>query len=269
MEAIKNSANVANNSNNVANVANLNEVTVTDNTTTKGKVTGKFNINDQTAAEATASKIDKNALFSGELSDYFCPVKFDASALEMSLTPLVASGIMSEDTKAKTIDAAKREFMAKHEDAINAAQNMSFAEVLNKLQENETLYKKVLAACNVQSLNEENYINGNGKVMIYRAAQCKDKDGNNRYLDATLKRTENGKEFTQPLFVELREQTTANILLAIRYYSSKQNASKSLLNKVSDYRRILSDVAAMATKAKANGFSLEQVMNEVSKVFAN
>ena len=270
MKPTTKNANVVNNSSNVtgvANVSNLAPVQVDDNTTTKGKVSAKFNLNDQTEAEANLEKVDKNQLFSVELSDYFCPVKFDSTILEANLSPLVASGILSEDAKAKAIETAKREFMAAHEGEINAAQNMRFAEVVAKLQENETLYKKVLTACNVTTLEESCYVDGNGNVMIFRANQCTDKEGNNRYQAATLKRTENGKEFTQPLYVELREQNTTNILLAIRYYASKQNAAKSLLNKVTDYKRILTYVFEAVKKAKDNGFSLEQVTEQVAKVF--
>ena len=259
-----------NNSSNVtgvANVSNLAPVQVDDNTTTKGKVSAKFNLNDQTDTEEKLSKIDKNQLFSVELSDYFCPVKFDSSTLEANLQPLVDSGILSADAMQKAIETAKKEFKEQHAEEIAQAENMNFAEVVAKLQENETLYKKVLTACNVVSLEESNYIDENNNVMIFRANQCTDKEGNNRYQTATLKRTENGKEFIQPLFVELREQNTTNILLAIRYYSSKQNATKTLLNKVTDYKRILTYVYESVKKAKDNGFSLEQVTEQVTKVF--
>lgn len=263
-------ANVANNSNNVAtvaNVENLAPVQIDDATTTKGKATAKFNLNDQTEAEANLEKVDKNQLFSVELSDYFCPVKFDSSTLEASLNPLVNSGILSVDAMQKAIETAKKEYLEAHSEEIAASQNLSFAEVVAKLQENEKLYKKVLNACNVSTLEESCYIDDNGKVLIYRANQCQDKEGNDRYQTATLKRTENGKEFSQPLFVELRDQNTTNILLAIRYYASKQNAAKSLLNKVTDYKRILTYVFESVKKAKENGFSLEQVTEQVTKVF--
>lgn len=270
MKENKKKANVVNNSSNVATVAtveNLAPVQIPDATTTKGKVSGKFTLVDEAVKEENANKVDKNQLFSVELNDYFCPVKFDSSTLEANLSPLVSSGILSEDAKAKAIETAKREFLAAHESEINAAQNLCFAEVVAKLQENETLYKKVLTACNVATLEEANYVE-NGKVLIYRANQCTDKEGKDRYQNATLTKTENGKEFTQPLYVEVREQTTANILLAIRYYASKQNAAKTLLNKVSDYKRILTYVFEAAKKAKDNGFSLEQVTEQVTKVFA-
>ena len=263
-------ATAVNNSNSVAgvaNVGNLATVQVDDNTTTKGKVSAKFNLNDQTDAEEKLSKIDKNQLFSVELSDYFCPVKFDSSTLEANLQPLVDSGILSADAMQKAIETAKKEFKEQHAEEIAQAENMNFAEVVAKLQENETLYKKVLTACNVTTLEESCYVDGNGAVMIYRANQCTDKEGNNRYQAATLKRTENGKEFSQPLYVELREQNTTNILLAIRYYSSKQNATKTLLNKVTDYKRILTYVYESVKKAKENGFSLSQITEQVTKVF--
>lgn len=264
-------ANVVNNSNNVAtvaNVENLAPVQIDDATTTKGKATAKFNLNDQTEAEANLEKVDKNQLFSVELSDYFCPVKFDSSTLEANLQPLVNSGILSVDAMQKAIETAKKVYLEQHAEEIAKAQNMCFAEVVAKLQENETLYRKVLTACNVSTLEESCYIDDNGKVLIYRANQCQDKEGNDRYQTATLKRTENGKEFSQPLFVELRDQNTTNILLAIRYYASKQNAAKSLLNKVTDYKRILTYVFESVKKAKDNGFSLEQVTEQVTKVFA-
>ena len=263
-------ANVVNNSNNVAtvaNVENLAPVQIDDATTTKGKATAKFNLNDQTEAEANLKKVDKNQLFSVELSDYFCPVKFDSSTLEANLQPLVNSGILSVDAMQKAIETAKKKYLEQHAEEISKAQNMCFAEVVAKLQENETLYKKVLTACNVSTLEESCYIDDNGKVLIYRANQCQDKEGNDRYQTATLKRTENGKEFSQPLFVELRDQNTTNILLAIRYYASKQNAAKSLLNKVTDYKRILTYVYESVKKAKENGFSLSQITEQVTKVF--
>ena len=252
---------VENNSN------NLPAVEVMDATQTKGKVSGNFNLNDISAAEEKAEKVDKNQLFSVELSDYFCPVKFDDSELQKALSPLVASGIMTEATKEVTITDAKKKFLETHSKEIEAANNLTFAEVLAKLQENKTLYNKVLTACKVSGLEEANYIE-DGKVKIYRANQCTDKDGNNRYIDCTLKAEENGVSFSVGLFVEHREVTTANILLAIRYYASKQDAQKRLFNQLSDYRRILLNVAETAKKAKDNGFNKEQVFAEIEKVFA-
>jgi len=230
-------------------------------TTTKNKVSAKFTLVDDAQQAVNAEKIDKNKLFA-EVSDYFCPIKFDSSKLEESLSPLVKSGVLSEDAKAKAIETAKREFFEAHKTEIDASQKLSFAEVVAKLQENETLYKMVLKACNISELSEANYIE-NGKVLIYRAAQCTDKDGKERYQTAMLKREENGNVFEQPLFVEIREQTTANILLAIRYYSSKQNATKVLLNKVSDFRRLGTNVKEAILKAHNNGFAFDDLANYV------
>lgn len=252
---------------NANQVGNLPEVDVLDATQTKGKVSGNFNLVESAKAEEAIEKVDKNQLFSVELADYFCPVKFDASALENALSPLVASGIMSEEAKLAAIEKAKREFLEAHSEEIAAAQNLTFAEVLAKLQENKTLYNKVLTACKVSGLEESNYIE-NGKVAIFRANQCQDKDGNNRYTDVTLKATENGVEFTANMFVEYREITTNNILLAIRYYSSKQEAQKKLSNQLADYRRILVNVETSITKAKENNFTKDQISAILEKVFA-
>lgn len=250
----------------VNNSNNLPEVDIIDNSTTKGKVSGKFTLVDDATAVDAIEKVDKNKLFA-EVSDYFCPVKFDDSQLQAALTPLVETGIMSEETKMVTIADAKKKFLEAHADEIDAANNLSFAEVLATLQANETLYKKVLNACKVSELKEDNYII-NGKVAIYRANQCTDKEGNNRYVDCTLKATENGVSFTSGLFVEYRDITTANILLAIRYYASKQDAQKRLFNQLSDYRRILTNVEASMIKAKENNFTKEQISAILEKVFA-
>lgn len=266
MKQTKKSAPVVNNSSSSANVGNLAPVQIQDETTTKGKVTAKFNLNDLAAAEEQIEKVDKNQLFSVELNDYFCPVEFDSSTLEASLSPLVSSGILSEEAKAKAIETAKREFLAAHESEINAAQKLSFAEVVAKLKENETLYKKVLTACRVSELNESNYIK-DGKVQIFRASQCQDKDGNNRYTECTLEAEENGVKFSVKLFVEYREITTANILLAIRYYSSKQEAQRKLKNKVNDYFQILQNVNTAICRAKENNFTISQIIEQVQNVY--
>lgn len=246
---------------------NLPKVNCPDATTTKGKISAKFNIVDETAQQIEAETINKNRLFT-EVSDYFCPVKFDSSNLETSLQPLVDSGILSNDAKDAAITKAKNNFLKLHEAEINAAQRLSFAEVVAKLQANNELYKKVLTACKVSELNESNYIDANG-VKIYRANQCKDNEGNDRYSDAILTKKVNGVTFKQPLFVETREITTNNIILAIRYFSTFQDANKRLFNQISDYRRILQNVFEAAKKAKDNGFSIEQINGEIAKVFSN
>ncbi len=252
---------------NVSQTNNLPEVDVLDATQTKGKVSGNFNLVESAKAEEAIEKVDKNQLFSVELADYFCPVKFDDSELQKALTPLVESGIMTEETKAVAIADAKKKFLDAHSEEIDAANNLSFAEVLAKLQENKTLYQKVLTACKIAELKESNYIE-NGKVAIFRANQCQDKDGNNRYTDCTLKAEENGVSFFANLFVEYRDVTTSNILLAIRYYSSKQEAQKKLSNQLADYRRILTNVETSITKAKENHFTKEQISAILEKVFA-
>lgn len=124
-----------------------------------------------------------------------------------------------------------------------------------------------MSACKITEIRENDYII-DGKVCIYRASQCLDKDNNPRYKDVTLKATENGVEFTASLFAEYRDITTNNILLAIRYYNSKLEAQKSILNKVSDYRRILTNVAENVKKAKENKFTKEQILAIVEEVFS-
>ena len=267
MKQNQKSANGANDSNTVANVVNGNlpAVEVSDNTTTKGKISAKFDLSDQALAVEDLEKLDKNSVFA-EVSDFLCPVKFDDTALQTALKPLVAAGVMSEETKTAAIQKAKKEFLEDHSDEIEKANNFSFAEVVAKLQENETLYKKVLSVCKVSELVESNYIADN-RVMIYRASQCTDNEGKERYKDVSLSREENGQKFSVSLFVEYREVTTANIVLSIRYYQSYLDALKRLNNQISDYRRILENVISLAQKAKDNGFSKDQIFTAIESIF--
>lgn len=249
------------------NSNSLPSVDVLDATQTKGKVSGKFNLNEIAKAETEIEKIDKNQLFITDVSDYFCPIKFDSTILETNLNPLVESGIMSEDAKNKAIATAKAEFLKANAELIESANKLSFSEVLAKLQENKTLYQKVLTACKVSELVETNYII-DGKVCIYRASQCLDSDGNPRYKDVTLKASENNVEFTAKLFAEYREVTTNNILLAIRYYTSKLDAQKSIVNQISEYRKTLERVRENVRKAKENNFTKEQIMAIVDEIYS-
>lgn len=252
---------------NVSQTNNLPEVEVIDATQTKGKISGKFTLVDDAVATDAIERVDKNKLFA-EVSDYFCPIKYDwrEDVAFSAVVPCIDSGMMDIEVIQPSIDAAKKKFLEAHSEEIEFASKLSFAEVLAKLQENKTLYNKVLAACKIAELNESNYIE-NGKVAIFRANQCTDKDGNNRYTDVTLKATENGIEFTANLFVEYREITTNNILLAIRYYSSKQEAQRKLSNQLADYRRILTNAETAIAKAKENGFSKSQVLSLVEKIY--
>lgn len=247
-----------------ANVENLSPIGE-DSTLTKGKVSGKFTIVDDSDAIDSIEKQSKNEVFAA-VTDYFCPIKFDDTLLRQSLLPLVEAGVMTEDVFQFTLQKAKKEFLDSHSDEIAKGENLTFVEVVNKLKENDTLYQRVLQACNITELIESRYIQ-DSKVNIYRAAQSIDRDGKDKYFDVTLSMSENGHTFTSGLFVERRDVTTSNIILAIRYYSSKDDAERKLLRQIQDYRKILIFVGDTAKKAFSNGFSLESVLAKVEDSF--
>ena len=245
----------------------LSPIEIEDSTTTKGKATGKFSIVDETEVIEQIEKLDKNKVFA-EVTDFFCPVKFE-SKLDSSLRPLVDSGLMSEDVYNFTIAKEKKEFLEEHKEEIEKSEGLSFAEVLAKLKENDSLYQKVLKVCNISEIRENDYISqNNGKVQIFRANQCQDKEGKDKYTDVTLRKEVNGKIFESVLFVEYREVTTTNIILSIRYRQSYLDACRRLQNQINDYNRILTDIEALTKKAKEFGFSLTQIMTAVNSVFA-
>lgn len=236
-----------------------------DSNKTNGKVSGNFSIVDDSEVLDAIETPKKNEVFA-LVADYFCPVTFDDSLLRTSLQPLVDAKIMSEEVFNATLSKAKKEFLDANKEVIEKSENLSFSEVIAKLKENPSLYAKVLNVCNITELTESNYIQ-EGKVTIYRANQCTDKEGNNRYFDVTLKSEVNGKTFEQNLFVEKREISTSNIILAIRYFSSKQDAQRRLLNQIQNYKRVLSDIHVLCEKAKENGFSKEQILSVIDSVF--
>ena len=259
-------ANGVNNSNAVAGIEGLAAVPVVDNTQTKGKIAANYTAVNQAEAEAQSEKIDKNKLFA-EIAEYLCPLRFDSAPIIEALQPLKEAGVLSEEAVAAAVEKSKRQFFEDNAAEIEAAEKLSFSEFVAKLQANTTLYKKLLQVCNIDEIDENKYFS-NGLVVIHRGAQCKDKDGNNRYHEQTLEAVENGVTFSVPLFAEYRdEMTVTNYLLSIRYYSNKQNAQKTLLNKIRDYKLILSNVAGAAKRAKENNFTLEQVLEAVGKVF--
>ncbi len=93
---------------NANQISNLPEVDVKDSTVTKGKVSGNFTITEQSELEEKTEKVDKNQLFSVELNDYFCPVKFDSSELEKNLLRLVYFPKMR---KRKRLKRQRRNFL--------------------------------------------------------------------------------------------------------------------------------------------------------------
>ena len=247
-----------------ANVENLSPIGE-DSTKTKGKVSGKFTIVDDSMTIDSIEKQSKNEVFAA-VTDYFCPVKFDDSLLKSNMWPLVENGIISEDVYNAALAKAKKEFLDENAELIAKSENLNFSQVVEKLKENDSLYQKVLQACNISELIESRYIQ-DGKACIYRASQNTDKDGKEKYFDVTLSMIENGQKFTSNLFVERRDITTSNIILAVRYYSSKDDAERKLLRQIQDYRKVLTFVFDSAKKAFSNGFSLESVIAKVESAF--
>lgn len=270
MKKRKQTVNSANNSNtvNTENLKtysnNLPEVSVIDETQTKGKVSENVTLTETAEKESKEESLKKNEVFS-EVQKYFCPLFFDETAQRESLKS-IPSSILSDDAKEKAIQQSKKEFFDLHKEELEQAEKLSFAEVAERLKANTELYKKVLSVCGVSELKPERYIKDN-KVLIYRGAQFTDKDGVNRYIESEISRTENGRVFTEKFWKEEREITTTNILLSIRFYSTYLDTVKRVNNKVSDYKRLLQNVSETAKRAKENGFTKEQIIREIEMVF--
>lgn len=261
----------ANNSNAVATVENLKtfannlpEIEVKDETTTKSEKSHDT-LTTQAEKENETESLKKNEVFE-KVKTFLCPVTFDETAQRESLKN-IPSFILSDDAKEKAIQQSKKEFFELHAAEIEAAEKLNFSQVVEKLKGNTELYNNVLSVSAVSELKEERYIN-NGKCLIYRGAQFTDKEGKNRYKENSISRTENERIFNTTFYIEERDVTTSNIILAIRYYSNYLDAVKRVNNQVNIYKCILTNVGDVAKRAKENGFSKEQIINEIEKVFS-
>ena len=233
---------------------------------TRGKVRTHYTLEDQAAAEAAAGKLDKNQVFT-RVSSALCPVHFDEEPLKSSLQPLVSSGIMSVEVMQATISRARAEFLQVHAAEIAAAESMDFDEIIAKIQAVPGLYSQLLQVCNVEDFRETDYTQG-GSVLIYRAAQSFDKDGNPRFEECSLSKEVDGRTFSVPLYCERRPTTSSNIVAALRYHQSFLDARRRMEFAIAKHRAALHDVEVAATKAKESGFTLSQIEGILKKVFA-
>ena len=232
----------------------------------RARVSTHYTLEDQAAAEAAAGKLDKNTVFA-RVSSALCPVHFDEEPLKSSLQPLVSSGIMSVEVMQATISRARAEYLQAHAAELEAAETLSFGEIVAKIKAVPGLYSQVLQVCNVDDLRETDYIQG-GAALIYRAAQSFDKEGRARYEDVGLIKETDGRTFAVALYCERRPVSTSNVVLAIRYRQSFLDARRRLEFSISKHRAALHDVEVAATKAKESGFTLSQIEGILKKVFA-
>lgn len=250
----------------VNNSNTLPVVEVSDNTTTKGKVSSKFNLNNLADAEAEAEKLDKNKVFT-EFEDFLSPISFNAeeSPIYLALKPLLDSKTISEEMFNSQIDKAKADWKKANAEEIAKGENLSFAEIVEKLNTNKTLLDKVLKVSGVSELVESNYISGDS-VIIYRTSE--DNSGKDRYKDISISRTEKGNYFNVPLFAEYKEINTHNIVIAIRYYSNKISAYRTLNNKVKEFLSFGDNFKAMCKKGLEKGFTKSDLLAELEEACA-
>ena len=231
---------------------------VQDATTTRSKkATGE-----KETANGVGAALSKNAVFA-KLKAFFTPddLIFDESEIESSMRPLVASGIISQSVMIAAIEKARKEFDAKNRETITACENITFNDFLTKLQANEQLYKDVLNACKLPEINESMVFGSEGNVVVYRGAQCTDKDGNARYIDDVCKIVDKlGKEHTATVYKELRtEQTVTNYIQAIRHYSTYADIRARLVKASKECTAPLELAVNAVRKAMEAGFSLEDI----------
>lgn len=252
-------ANVKTNKVNGNAVNNLATVDVIDNTTTKSvKPSGEK----ETANSAEVS-LSKNEIFA-KLKGFFAPAgiePFDETTIAEQMEPLLTAGVITQSVVDAAIAKAKTEYNRKNAEAIAAAENVTFSEFLEMLKANEQLYKEVLNACKLSEIDEIKVFDDNGNIVIYRGAQCTDKDGNARYIEDLCKVTDKlGNDHTATVYKEFRTQrTVTNYIQAIRYYNTYSDLLAKLVKESKSCEDVLLNAANAMRKALAAGFSMEQI----------
>lgn len=237
-------------------VKNFNEVA--NDVTTVKKEKKNVSISQETSKIESTDKLEKSKVFA-EVKNFLFPLSFDDSEIRKTY------GNLPEDIFSIILDAKRKEFEKAHKDEIQKFENLNFETVSARLQENEKLLQNLLSVCGVSELKKENYINSKNEVIIYHSIQ----NEKNEYTIQTLKEVFNGKEFITEVFVEYLPQTTTNILRSIRYFNILLDAKKRLLNQTKDVKRILTTLEEITRKAKENGFTLETIQEQITKVFAD
>lgn len=251
-------ANVKTNKVNEMQVNNLAAVEVVDNTTTKSV---KF-LGEKETANSVELSLSKSEIFA-KLKDFFAPADliFNSSEIENQMQPLLTSGVISQAVLITAIEKARKEFHEKNKETIAACENITFDDFLAKLKANEKLYKEVLNACKLTEIDESKVFDERGNVVIYRGAQCTDKEGNARYLQDFCKITDKlGKEHTATVYKELRsEHTVSNYIQAIRYYNNYSDVLARLTKESKGCESVLINATRAVQKALAAGFKLEDI----------
>lgn len=226
--------------------------------TTAKKEKKNISISQEVSKIESTDKLEKSKVFA-EVKTFLFPLSFDDSEIRKTY------GALPDDVLNIIIDAKRKEFEKAHKDEIQKFENLNFETVSARLQENEKLLQNLLSVCGVSELRKENYINSKNEVIIYHSIQ----NDKNEYTRQTLKEVFNGKEFITEVFVEYLPQTTTNILRSIRYFNILLDAKKRLLNQTKDVKRILTTLEEVTRKAKENGFTLETIQEQITKVFAD
>ena len=240
-------------------VNNLQAIEVVDNTTTKGvKPSGE-----KETANSVEVSLSKNEIFT-KLKAFFAPAgiePFNEATIAEQMQPLLTAGVITQSVVDAAITKARTEYRQKNSDAIAAAENVTFSEFLERLKANEKLYTEVLNACKLSEIDESKVFDANGNIVIYRGAQCTDKDGNARYAEEICKVVDKlGKEHTAKVYKELRvDSTVTNYIQAIRYYSTFADVRAKLARQAKECTAPLELAVDAIQKAMEAGFSLEDI----------
>lgn len=181
-----------------------------------------------------AKELTKNQVFAN-LVDYLCPVKFDDNALRNGLEALVSSGVMDAETVERTISANKTAFMNAHADELSEYEAMTWETFCDKVSENTELLKELKRVTKDSVLDTlDTYTDNKGNVIIWRSEQSTDRDGNNRYTEHAISVESEYLDYsaTRIVFYEARPYSITNLILAIRYHSTFEDAFRSARREV-------------------------------------
>ena len=206
----------------------------------------------------TKQQLSKNEAFQA-LERELTGIRFDENAMRAQLealnVTLAAQGLPSIEVE-DTITTAKAKAA---EEKTKELDKLSVLDMWMKIQGSTTYQanKDFFPA----SVDAEMMMR-NGKLVIYKGSQSKDKEGNNRYTEETItQKSVTGQSISRTVFFALVDFSFLNFVSAVRYYSTFEDAKNSLRREVRALDKPYYNLLDAVRELKAAGMSIESIKN--------
>lgn len=204
----------------------------------------------------TKNQLSKNEAFQA-LERELTGIRFDETAMRVQLealnVTLTAQGLPEIDVD-RTITTAKAKAAtdkAKELDKLSLLEMWSKIQGSTTYQTNKDFFPYLMNAEKVMK---------NGKLVIYKGSQSKDKDGNSRYTEATItQKSITGQSISRTVYFALVDFSFLNFISSVRYYSTFDDAKSSLRREVKSLNKPYYNLLDAVRELEAAGMSVEEI----------